>query len=247
MYRARCDSSVKEAGLNPVNASNLEQMAAEPWLTVVSSTYHSLSGLGTLVPADLHDYDMHSLALWHRAGKPLKEHLLYTGDGDRRQSLKAEMSRRSKAFTAWDGNLSAMSGASPLLGISGEKPRSPTQLECWAKCPFSYYLRYILGIEIFEKPEEIISISALDRGSLVHRILERFIRTLCQTGSLPGYGEGWKGCHRELLEQIAGEEFDEVEACGITGRPLLWKVVKEEILNDLVPAFDLIPEFGVML
>jgi len=216
-----------------VNGSNLEQFAGESWLTVIKSIYHSLAELGELVPADTYDYDMHSLAGWHKLGRRLEGHFLVAGEEEFARALEAEKSRQGAEFSAWDGSLAALAGSSPRLGIPGETPRSPTQLEKWASCPFSYFLKHVLKIEVLEKPEEITTISALDRGSLVHRILERFIGGVISAGNLPERGQPWNEGHRELLLGIAAEELDAAEASGITGRRLLWQVARDEILADL--------------
>jgi hypothetical protein len=67
----------------------------------------------------------------------------------------------------------------------------------------------------------------------MHDILERFIKTVTARGALPGYGEPWDSGHLGLLRDIAEEEFDRAEAEGVTGKNLLWQVVKEEFRQDL--------------
>ena len=57
--------------------------------------------------------------------------------------------------------------------------------------------------------------SALERGVLVHRILERFVKERRQTDA-------------DLLE-LAEEEFVIAERRGVTGYPLLWDLAKEDI------------------
>ena len=36
-------------------------------------------------------------------------------------------------------------------------------------------MRYLLGVEVVEDPERKLEINPLDKGSLIHEILERFI------------------------------------------------------------------------
>jgi ATP-dependent helicase/DNAse subunit B len=224
--------------LPAVKSSNLEQLSGESWLTVIQSAYDSLAGLGGMAPADLYDYDMHSLVSWHSLGRKLTSHYLVEKEEDWQRAIQAEQARTSSAFTPWDGNLGNLAGISPRLGVPGETPRSPTQMECWAICPFKYFLTHILKIEVIEKPEEITTISALDRGSLVHRILERFTTTVIKSGQLPACSEAWNDGHRELLMGIARQEMAAVERAGITGRKLLWEVVKNQILADLAMFLD---------
>ena len=57
--------------------------------------------------------------------------------------------------------------------------------------------------------------SALERGVLVHRILERFVKERRQTDA-------------DLME-LAEEEFVIAEQRGVTGYPLLWDLAKEDI------------------
>ena len=52
-------------------------------------------------------------------------------------------------------------------------------------------------------------------------------------GALPGHGRPWGPEHQRRLDEIAEEEFDRAEAEGVTGRPLLWAVAREDILEDL--------------
>jgi len=217
----------------PIHSVELEGMAAEEWLSVIHSIHNSVLSLGGLVAADIHDYDIHSLAKWHYLGYRFDRHFLMAAGSIGHRALRTERASRSTAFTAWDGNVTSLAGRSRRLGVPGESAHSPTRLEMWAKCPFRYYLQHILEVPVLERPEEILTISPQDRGSLVHNILERFVKTLQGKGQLPGYGDPWDSNHRALLVQIAEEEFAKTESLGLTGRPLLWDVVMSEIRDDL--------------
>ena len=59
----------------------------------------------------------------------------------------------------------------------------------------------------------------MDRGLLVHEILDRFVKD--------------EGTTEEELLAIAEEEFDSAEARGATGYHLLWEIEKEEIREGL--------------
>ena len=84
-----------------------------------------------------------------------------------------------------------------------------------------------------DTPEEIFAISALDRGSLSHEILERFIDASVQSGNLPPPGKPWRDNDRDRLMDIAAESFRDAETRGVTGKRLLWEMAKTEILSDL--------------
>lgn len=225
--------ALESGAYTPIRSVELEGMAAEEWLSVIHSIHDSVLSLGGLVAADVHDYDIHSLAKWRASGYRVDRHFLMKIGGIGHRALRAERALRSTAFTAWDGNVTSLVGKSRRLGVPGESPHSPTRLELWAKCPFRYYLQHVLEVPVLERPEEILTISALDRGSLVHNILERFVKSLQESGHLPARGEPWGSDHRALLMEIAEEEFAKTESLGLTGRPLLWDVVMSEIRDDL--------------
>ncbi len=217
----------------PVSSTDLTRHAAEGWLTVVESSEHGLEHAGSLAPADAHDYDVASVARWRAGGRRLGDHPLLSEGETLDRALRMEQARRSDRFTAWDGRLSELAGKSPRLPLPSEIELSPTRLERWATCPYRYFLADVLGLSALESPEEMLAISPLDRGTLIHRILERFVEAATKRGQLPGYGEPWREDHQGLLMEIAEEEFKQAEAQGITGRKLIWEVVKDEIRDDL--------------
>ena len=71
------------------------------------------------------------------------------------------------------------------------------------------------------------------KGSLVHEILERFIRHVHEQGTLPGPSEHWSAEHRDVLRRVAESGFEEAESRGVTGKPLMWEMEREDILTDL--------------
>ena len=95
----------------------------------------------------------------------------------------------------------------------------------------------MLNLSAWETPEDVLTISPLERGSLVHAILERFIKEAMDAGA-PSPREGWTLLQRERLREIAQEEFREAERRGVTGRRVLWEVAQEDILQDLERFLD---------
>lgn len=59
-----------------------------------------------------------------------------------------------------------------LATSMGKAVYSISRLEQYARCPFSFFARYCLGLE--PAPQDVPEYSALDRGSLLHWLLERF-------------------------------------------------------------------------
>jgi ATP-dependent helicase/nuclease subunit B len=137
--------------------------------------------------------------------------------------------RASDAFTRFDGNLTGVDGLpDPADGV---RRASPTALETYADCPHGYFVARLLGIEPIEQPEEVVAISALDIGSLVHETMDAFITE--QAGALPGYGEPWTLAQRGRLREIAIETATEYERRGATGHERLWQAERDRILADL--------------
>jgi ATP-dependent helicase/DNAse subunit B len=108
---------------------------------------------------------------------------------------------------------------------------SPTSLESWATCPFQYFLGHVLRIGTVERPEETETISALDRGTLVHGVLEEFLRTVAPRVTPD---QVWSPDEHALLVRIAVRHADEAEAAGLTGRPLLWKLARRQIMREVL-------------
>ncbi|HVF33340.1 MAG TPA: PD-(D/E)XK nuclease family protein, partial [Acidimicrobiales bacterium] len=92
-------------------------------------------------------------------------------DGAVAKGFEARTARAGATFTKWDGNLAGHAVPSPATGT----PVSPSRLETWAGCPFEYFLGSVLHLGERDDPERIVEISAADRGTLIHAVLERFI------------------------------------------------------------------------
>lgn len=132
--------------------------------------------------------------------------------------------RRSRALTRFDGLVGDAGPGRPTI----DRPLSATALEGWARCPHGYFMQRVLGVEAIEAPEQRLRLEPLDRGTLVHRILERFVAERPVPDAL-----GWNDADRDRLEHIAAEECDAVEARGLTGEPVYWRRDRATILRDL--------------
>ncbi len=141
---------------------------------------------------------------------------------------------RLVGFNRFTGDLSEAGVASPVANGSAV---SPTLLENWATCPRRFFLGRVLGLGEIERPEEIVEISALDRGSLIHAILEDFIREsidpASEVSSIEHPDQRWTEGDRSRLIEIAHTYFQEYEDLNRTGKSILWAIRKEETLVDL--------------
>ncbi len=147
------------------------------------------------------------------------------------QALELIAARRGTAFTRFDGNLGHLAGALRVISPSVDgRVTSPTRLELWAACPHAYYMQNVLYVEPVERPEDIMQLAPLDRGSLVHTVLDRF---LDEAREHVGAGRPWTGVDRARMHAIAEEQFADAEARGVTGRRLFWQRDRRVILGDL--------------
>ena len=137
----------------------------------------------------------------------------------------AEDAHWTPVYGPHDGVLSA-AGAALLDGHAAfARPFSPTALEAYAKCPQRFFLGRVVGVRRDEEPEELLRISALDRGSVFHAIVERFMRSL--GGRRPAAAD-WPA-----LSAVADEELARAEAEGLTGHPVLWAGDRAAIREDV--------------
>ena len=212
----------------------LAALRAQPWFEEVASAQAGISGLSRSQPADLHDYDLHRLWRWRDNGKRIRDHHLAAPETVLASALEMQQARKSAGLTHWDGDLSGAASSSGRIGLSSSAIFSPTRLETWAACPFKYFLSNVLGLAALEQPEELATISAMERGSVIHSTLERFIHAVQEQGTVPQPKQPWSEEQRSLLMQIAGDVFEDAEQRGVTGKQLLWEVAQEEIRSDLL-------------
>ncbi len=216
----------------PVHTSDLPRLHERAWLSVGISAEAALSNLPTTLMADEHDYRLYRLLQWRLSGARLSDHA-FAQSGPVAGSVRLSRSRFRPQLTEFDGNLSSISHDDRFSVGLRRAPISSTGLESWATCPYRYFLGSVLGLRALDTPEETVSINALDRGALIHEILERFMRESVETGSLPPAGSSWKAVDRERLMAIAQRFFEDAEQRGATGKRLLWDMDRATIISDL--------------
>ena len=185
----------------------------EHWLTVIESRQAGLKSVTESSAMDDADY-----RLMHLNAQPARLYDAGLSDARMRRALAARAARNGAALTEWDGLVGGESARIAGIG-QPDRPISPSALETWATCPYRYFLSRILRIAA-PPDDDADELAALDRGSMVHKILERFIKES-------------DGAAKEKLLELAEQEFDAAEKSGITGRYLLWEMEKETIRTGL--------------
>lgn len=155
--------------------------------------------------------------------------------------LELTIARSGVAFTRFDGNLAHL--ADSLQAISPANPQrvaSPTRLQTWASCPHAYFMQSVLHVEPVEQPEDIMQLAPIDRGTLVHEVLDRFLN---EARVRPDAGRPWTERDRARLREIAEEVSADTEARGLTGRRLLWHRDRRLIFAQLDAFLDADAQF----
>ena len=143
--------------------------------------------------------------------------------------------RASDLLTRFDGDVSGLGIPDPA---GPGRVVSPTALEAWARCPHAYFVQRLLRVEPAGAPEELIEISPLESGSLIHEVLDRFFTGQSLKAAVPGPGQRWTAAQRAELGRIAVEVASEFEARGVTGHPVLWRRELGRICADLQVLLD---------
>ena len=152
------------------------------------------------------------------------------------RAIEARAARWSSSLTPYDGTMighdaiAAALASSPFTGAV-----SPSRLETYAECPYRYFLRYSLRLDPVEEPETVEQINALERGSLIHEILEKFLRAICPDDPPSAAA---RDRHLPQLLALAHDEGRKREQRGVTGHALIWKIHERQIHEDLIRWYD---------
>ncbi|MDE0604565.1 MAG: PD-(D/E)XK nuclease family protein [bacterium] len=217
------DTATAQAG-RAMDSTNLESLADDEtasWFEHVPS----LSGrvLHADFPATAQEFRLKAVGQPGRSVGVLPDDDLVLARG-----AELVVARASDHFTRFDGNLSGLKVADLTEDVV-----SPTRLETWADCPMRYFFQHVLRVQTFEQPEELLQISALERGSLIHDALDIFVGEQIENGQVPAPGQRWSEEQRQRLLEIGTELCDQAEAQGLTGTPVFWHHDRRRIMTDL--------------
>lgn len=210
------DAAARLAGTT-VWSEDLEHLPRQTSAVQVVASF--AGGLQASEPASLLDRDLGRLLAWQQRGgqpvdHPLAGALPRLGRGLRIQSL-----RTGSTFSAFDGNVDPAS----VPALSPDEPLSATSLQDFALCPRKHLLGRVLRVAAVDRPEEIDAISASNRGTLVHEILEDYVNDV----------KGGGPRHVDSLLAFADRRFQAWEADGLTGRRLRWRYDQQLIRREL--------------
>jgi ATP-dependent helicase/nuclease subunit B len=108
---------------------------------------------------------------------------------------------------------------------------SPTALETYARCPFQFFARHVLGLESLDRPEESLGPNPAEFGELGHAILNRLYQALIDGDYFSG-----NAAHvnlETLLQSVAARIFLEYEENHPIGYTLAWHSLKTRMIQTL--------------
>jgi ATP-dependent helicase/nuclease subunit B len=177
---------------------------------------------GTVPAADSTDFELASLSGPVSPQRATWLERLYPDFARCRQAI---MRRQDGGLSPYAGHVpAARDGEDAWSGTV-----SATGLQDFAECPFRFFLRRKLGVRVLEAPERLVHIGALERGALMHAVLEGFFRPSGDTAGVTVLD----AAALRRLRTLANEQFERFALLGKTGKALFWDTERSQILRDL--------------
>lgn len=193
----------------PVTGEDLAEGITGDWFTFLASYQSAILSQPPFSPAE---YRVGSLLRHLRSGRDPESHFIWN-EGTLRKTVGMYTSGRVDCIGSWDGRVQ-LSG--PVLG---ERPVAPTRLETFARCPYQFFLKHVLGVEEIEDAEDRLTMDPRVRGSLYHDVLAEFFGRYIGRDPQAAWGDE----HKAEIESIARQHLDRLERDGLCGPALLWE------------------------
>ena len=143
----------------------------------------------------------------------------------------ARLGRNNGGFSAFDGVIQPPGDR--WNPYDGETVLSATALERYAACPYRFFLANVLRLRAVEEPEEGGELSALDRGSLMHDILEQWVKLWLREHPQPW--PDYVNDPQPLLD-VAQQRLQEAQDDRKLGGPGIRDGLRRQVLDDLEQA-----------
>lgn len=181
------------------------------------------------------EYDLNCCRGLPRQLQPIHYYRRLSTDLDR--LIKADLARRGGRLGPHEGLFTPRGAPREMLAArlaAWGGSFSATALEEYARCPFSFFLKRLLRLAPLEEPGEILGMEPLQRGRLIHLILEQFYRRAAAEGLLPV--DRHPAACRTLLDRVAGEAFGALPPEELPAYPLL-RQLQQRSLEEMLLAF----------
>ena len=142
-------------------------------------------------------------------------------------ALRQEWARSSRKWQYADGFLGRGPEARAALKkhLPGARSFSATGVQHFAECPYKFHLHSIVRLRPAERPETMVQLDPLTRGSLIHEVLFHLGEELRKRGLYPLRPEQAKAaraCLEETLDRVAAQVRDSIA-------PLVDRVWRDQI------------------
>jgi RecB family exonuclease len=143
--------------------------------------------------------------------------------------LAYDRARWTRGLTTFDGRLLDPQLARWAEGKAGPAAGqvSTSRLEEYARCPYLFFLKRVMDLESWEEPEAAEGLNPLERGRVIHALLEECIRNL----GGERFGHDPLPEIQSTLAQRARAELDRSRPAGIPD--LLWEIEREALERTL--------------
>ncbi|NQT18373.1 MAG: exodeoxyribonuclease V subunit gamma [Planctomycetes bacterium] len=135
-----------------------------------------------------------------------------------------EMRRRGDAWSRFEGMLADPEVKRLIAQRYQERAFSASTLESYARCPFRFFAERVAQLEELEEPQE--EIDALERGSVIHRMLSRFYIERRGRGTTQLSPDDDRNAALEHIRSIAEDEFEQLPYEGF-----FWDMERERIIG----------------
>ena len=176
--------------------------------------------VGTEPVLSTREFELRELARWVDGGGDPTFSPAVATDGRLSRGFDAARGRAASRATRFDGYI----GPGLVPAFDPETPVSATRFETYAACPRRFLFDRVLGVTERVRPEDLLRIEPVTKGTLVHAILEAYV------------AERVAGAPRSLdrLLAIAEGRLDDAERSGLVGKRLLWRMDRSAIVRELV-------------
>lgn len=209
------------------------------WLDVVPSFAGRMRNVA--LPATARQYALRALASaggdGHRPVGVLPDHPGVAVDGDLTRAAEVIRQRAAGEFGRFTGRLTG-AAAELVAAHTDRAAASATALEHYLDCPHAYLLRHVLRVQPVDNPEELLRITPLERGLLVHDVLDQWLRDRIAEG-VPPPDAAWPPQAVAALTELVEAALADAERRGVTGHPLLWGLDRSRIVADFAAFVDL--------
>ena len=171
------------------------------------------------VPASTYEFDLLDVATRSQSESSRTQILRQPSFEPLKAGHAVARARLSGDFGPFDGGV-----GTSLVNTMSEWRTSATALENYATCPYRFFLANELRVAERVDPEESLELSALDRGTLVHKILETYLE-------LHGVDPTAQG--GQALREVAVAEIDRFQSEDFIGFNSIFELEKVRLLKDL--------------